>query len=176
VPAPTLIALLAYLTFIVAHRLFELGVSARNERALRARGAFEVGRSHFPLFVALHVAYPMALAFEVLVVGARPGRFWPLWAALLVASIALRVAAYRALGDRWTARIWVLSGQPPVTRGVYRWLRHPSYLAITIELAAAPLLFGAWRTALGASSLNLLALGIRIPIENRALAEAAAAR
>lgn len=167
-PAP-LLALAAYLVFLVAHRLFELRVSACHERALRARGGYEVGRSHFPLFVVLHALYPVALAAEVLVLGARPGTLWPLWLALLAGAQALRVASHRALGERWTARVWVVPGQPPVTHGVYRWLRHPSYLAVTIELAAGSLLFGAWRTAIAASALNLVALAIRIPIEERAV-------
>jgi methyltransferase len=167
------VALAAYVAFVIAHRVFELRVSARNERALRARGAREVGRSHFPLFVALHTLYPLALAAEVLAFGARPGSLWLLWLALLVAAQALRVAAHRALGERWAARIWVVPGMEPVSRGVYGWLKHPSYVAVTIELAAGPLLFGAWRTALAASALNLVALAIRIPIEERALAEAA---
>ena len=172
-PAPPLVALVSYLIFLIAHRLFELTVSARNERGLRARGGYEVGRSHFPLFVILHAAYPVALVAEVLVLGARPGGVWPLWLALVLLAQALRVAAHRALGEGWTARVWVVPGMRPVTRGVYRWLRHPSYVAVTIELVAGSLLFGAWRTALAASALNLVALAIRIPIEERALAEAA---
>jgi methyltransferase len=170
VPPATLIA---YLVFLTAHRLYELALSARHERALRARGGHEVGRSHFPLFVALHALYPVALAAEVLALGARPGVLVPLWLTLVAASLALRVAAHRALGQRWTARIWVVPGEPRVSRGIYRWLRHPSYVGITIELVAGSLLFGAWRTALAASALNLVALAIRIPIEERALAEAA---
>jgi len=171
--AAPLAALAAYLLFVIAHRLYELRVSARNERALEARGAYEVGRSHFPLFVALHALFPLALAAEVLVLGARPGGLWPLWAALLAVAQALRVAAHRALGERWTARVWVMPGVAPVSRGVYGWLRHPSYVAVTLELAAGSLLFGAWRTALAASALNLVALAIRIPAEERALSEAA---
>lgn len=176
VPATTLFALATYLLFVIAHRLFELGVSARHERVLRARGAYEAGRSHFPLFVVLHALYPAALTAEVLALGARPGDLWPLWLALLIGAQALRVAAQRALGERWTVRIWVIPGLPKVASGVYRWLRHPNYAAVTIELAAGPLLFGAWRTAIAASALNLVALAIRIPIEERALAQATARR
>ena len=170
------VALAAYVVFVIAHRLLELRVSARNEHTLRARGAYEVGRSHFPLFVLLHALYPVALSAEVLALGTRPGNLWPLWLALLAMAQALRVAAHRALGERWTARIWIEPGIGPVTRGVYGWLRHPSYVAVTMELVAGSLLFGAWRTALAASALNLVALAIRIPIEERALAEAGARR
>jgi methyltransferase len=173
VPLPTLLALFFYIAFIVAHRLFELRTSARNQRRLRDRGGYEVGASHFPLFVILHTLYPVALAAEVGFRGARPGPLWPLWLALLVAAQLLRIAAHRALGDRWTARIWVVPGLPRVTGGVYRWLRHPSYVAITLELCAGSMLLGARRTALVASALNLAVLLIRIPAEERALAEAA---
>ena len=173
VPAPTLAALGAYLLFLIGHRLFELVLSARNERALRERGGREVGRAHFPLFIVLHTLYPIALAAEVLGLGARPGGAWPLWLALLAAAQGLRFAAHRALGGLWTARVWVVPGLSPVRRGPYRWFRHPGYLAVTIELATGALLFGAWRTALAASALNLVALAIRIPVEERALAEVA---
>ncbi len=58
-------------------------------------------------------------------------------------------------------------------RGVYRWLAHPNYLAVALEFVAAPLGFGAWRTALAASLGNALALAVRIPAEERALRAAA---
>jgi methyltransferase len=175
-PLSTLIALATYLCFVVAHRLFELRVSARNQLALAARGGYEVGRSHFPLFVILHTLYPIALAAEVLAGGARPGPLWPVWLTLLFAAQLLRIAAHRALGGRWTARVWVAPGVPRETRGVYRWIRHPSYVAVTLELVAGAMLFGARRTAFAASALNLVALLVRIPVEERALAQATAPR
>ena len=67
-------------------------------------------------------------------------------------------------------------GEPAVRRGPYRFMRHPNYLAVAIELAAAPLLFGAWRTALGASLANLAALAVRIPAEEHALRNAGPAK
>ncbi len=164
--------LAAFIVALAAQRVWELARSARNVRALEARGGIEAGRGHFPLFVALHALFPLALAAEVLVAGARPGPPWPLWLVLLLGAEALRLAAIRALGERWTVRIVVVPGVPRVTGGPYRFLRHPNYVAVTIELAASALLFGAWRTALAASALNALALAIRIPAEERALREA----
>ena len=91
VPAPTLTALAAYLLLVVAHRLSELGISARNERALVARGGYEVGRSHFPLFVALHTLYPLALAADVMGFGAR--RTALAASALNLAALLIRIPA-----------------------------------------------------------------------------------
>ena len=172
-PLPTIVALTAYILYVVVHRLSELRVSGRNQRALAARGGYEVGRGHFALFVILHALYPIGLATEVLARGTHPAPLWPLWLALLIAAQALRMAAQAALGERWTVRVWVVPGLAPVTRGIYRWIRHPNYVAVTIELVAGPLLFGARRTALVASAINLAALLVRIPVEERALAEAA---
>ncbi|MBI5709118.1 MAG: hypothetical protein HZC42_02280 [Candidatus Eisenbacteria bacterium] len=150
-------------------RLAELRLSARHERTLRARGAVEHGRAHFPLLVGLHALFPLALAGEVTLLGARHGALWPLWLGLFAAAQALRYSAIRALGTRWSVRVWALPAEPPLARGPYRFLRHPNYLAVVVEFAAAPLMFGAWRTALAFSAFNALALAVRIPVEERAL-------
>ncbi|HEY6572729.1 MAG TPA: isoprenylcysteine carboxylmethyltransferase family protein, partial [Candidatus Eisenbacteria bacterium] len=60
-------------------------------------------------------------------------------------------------------------GEPRVRRGPYRFLAHPNYLGVVLELAAIPLLFGAWRTALAAGILNAILLAVRIRAEARAL-------
>lgn len=174
--APPLGALGAFAALLVAQRLAELVISARHERALRRRGAREHGRGHFPLLVLLHVLFPLALAVEVAFLGARPGPLLPLWLALWLGAQALRYAAIRALGVHWSVRILVVPGMERVRRGPYRWLAHPNYLAVAIEFVAAPLLFGAWRTAVAFGLANFVLLGVRIRAEERALASAARSR
>jgi len=161
-----------YLIALGLERAHELRVSARNQRALVARGAAEHGRRHFPLLVAIHALLPLALALEVLAGGARPPTWWPAPLALLVLAEALRLWSMAALGGLWTARIFTLPEVPRIRSGPYRWLAHPSYLAATIDLLAAPLMFGAWRTAIGLSALNAVVITIRIRAETRALAAA----
>ena len=167
---PRVAWLAAYLAVLAAQRLSELLFSARNARRLIGRGAREHGRAHLPLIVALHALFPVALLAEVLAIGARPGPLAPLWLGLWLAAQALRYAAIWALGERWTVRVLVPPGAPLVRRGPYRWLRHPNYLAVAIEFLAAPLMFGAWRTALAFTAANLAVLGVRIRCEDRALA------
>lgn len=173
-PAEPTVELATFLVALVAQRAGELALSARNTRRLVARGAREYGAAHYPWIVALHVLFLASLVAEFAVMGARPGPLWPFWLAACVAAQALRVASMRALGERWTTRVWVVPGEPPVRGGIYRWLRHPNYLAVAIEMAAAPMLFGAWRTALLFSALDLVALDARVRTEERALREAAA--
>jgi len=168
--AMTVAGLVAFLLYHAAERAFELTLSARHVRRLLARGAREYGRGHFPALVTMHALFPLALVAEVLALGARPGRFAPLWVVLFAAAQGLRAASMRALGESWTTRVIVLDGAPLVRHGPYRFLRHPNYLAVVIELLAAPLMLGAWRTALVFSLANLLALRVRIRCEERALA------
>jgi len=156
---------------LILQRAHELRLSAHNTAQLRARGAREYGGGHFPLLALIHVLMPVGILWEVLRLSTRPGPLWPLWLSLLVGAEALRLWSMRALGPYWTARVWVVPAMSMVRRGPYRFLRHPSYVAASIELAAAPLLFGAWRTALGVSAVNLVALAIRIRVETRALHE-----
>ena len=162
-------ALALFLAVVIAQRVAELALSARNARLLLARGAREHAAGHYPLLVIVHVLFPIALVLEVWCLGARPGPLWPMWLALWIGAQALRYSAVRALGDRWSTRILVLPG-PLVRRGPYRLLRHPNYVAVVTELAAAPLVFGAWRTAVIISALNAIALFIRIRAEETALA------
>jgi len=168
--AVPVVGLVAFLGYHLLDRTIELVVSSRHVRALIARGAREHGREHFPVLVAMHALFPLALIAEVLLLGARPGRFAVLWIALFVCAQLLRMASMRALGERWTARVIVLEGAPLVRSGVYRWLRHPNYLAVAIELLSAPLMFGAWRTAVAFSIANAFALRVRIRCEEKALA------
>jgi methyltransferase len=57
-----------------------------------------------------------------------------------------------------------------VRRGPYRYLKHPNYLVVAVEIALLPLVFGAWRIAVIYSALNAILLWHRIRVENRALA------
>ena len=167
-PSPRVLCVLVLLALIVS-RAVELHVSARHERALRARGAIEFGRRHFSLFLALHTAFPLALWWEVSRGGATPFASWPVFAVATVAAQGLRVWSMQALGEYWTTRILVVPGKCAMPAGPYRWLSDPSYTAVTLELLALPLAFGAWRTALAASLVNAMALAMRIPAERRAI-------
>jgi methyltransferase len=166
---PALPLLGVFVAVIVAQRVGELLLSARNARRLLARGAREHRVDGFPLIVAVHALFPLGMIAEVALLGARPGPFWPAWLILWLGCQGLRYAAMRALGDRWNVRVLVMPGAPPVREGPYRWLRHPNYVAVVLEFVAAPMLFGAWRTMIAISLLNTIALARRIRLEEEAL-------
>ena len=155
----------AILGFVTSQRLVELRLADRNSSRLLAEGAVEFSRGHYPFIVALHMLWLAALWWWA------PGR--PIDVPLLVLFAVLqlgRVWVIASLGDRWTTRIIVKPGAPLVRKGPYRFLNHPNYLIVTLEIAVLPLLFGLWRIALIFSLLNAIILAIRIREENRALA------
>ena len=63
----------------------------------------------------------------------------------------------------------MLPGAPPVTKGPYRYMRHPNYAIVCAEIAVVPLMFGAWQVAVLFSFLNLALLRHRVGVENAAL-------
>ena len=155
---------------VVLQRLLELALSRRNERRLLARGALERGREHYPLIVALHVVWLLSTLIE----GALRGPvLWPIPLALFLLVQPLRYWAIFSLGDCWNTRILVVPGAKPVRRGPYRYLKHPNYVVVAVEILTFPLIFGAWITAIVFSILNAALLYVRIREENRALARLA---
>lgn len=167
------LGLALFILLLAVERMSELVLSRYNVRLLRERGAEEHGRAHFPWFVALHALYPFALIAEVVGAGARPGALWSVWLVVFLAAQVLRFAVIRTLGMYWTVRVLVVPGTTPIRRGPYRWLRHPNYVAVALELFSGALLFGAWRTAIVATAIHLVLIRLRIPVEERALREAA---
>ena len=152
-------------------RLVELAVSRRHIARLKARGAVEVGFSHYPWMVAVHASFLVACVLEVWLLD-RP---WlpPLALAmltLLVAAAALRYWVIATLGERWSTRVVLVPGEAPVATGPFRWLRHPNYLAVVVEFLALPLVHTAWLTAVVFSVAHAFVLRARIAVEEAALA------
>ncbi len=153
-------------------RLAELVVSKRNARWSFGRGGREYGASHYPAMVVLHTGLLLACLAEVLLVD-RPFLPWLGWPmlAVVVASQGLRWWCIRTLGHQWNTRVIITPGLPLVSRGPYRWLKHPNYVAVVAEGAALPLVHSAWLTALAFTVLNALLLRVRIGVENAALSQ-----
>ncbi|BCU80854.1 hypothetical protein JIR001_06370 [Polycladomyces abyssicola] len=157
---------------VLMQRLAEWTWSHRNSRLLRSWGAVEAGREHFPLIAGMHGLFFLSLIVEKVLFSAEPPIWWPIPLIFFLAAQVCRIWVLRALGPFWNVRIWVVPGMRPVMKGPYRFLRHPNYVVVMMELLALPLLFGAYRTALLFSVLNWWILTrVRIPAEERAWAE-----
>jgi len=154
------------LVLVALARVAELLHARRNTRRLLAEGAVEIGRSHYPLIVGLHLAWFAAL---LVVIPAETPPRWP-WLILFVLLQVARLWVLATLGRYWTTRIIHLPTAPLVQRGPYRFLRHPNYLIVELEIVILPLAFGAWLLALIFGIANAAILAWRIRIEETALA------
>jgi len=151
-------------------RLWELRKSAHHERAIREKGGREHAPEQMRWMRLLHGAWIVAAPIEVFLLRRRAS---PGVAAAALGCFAvgqgLRFAAMRALGERWTVRVMTLPGAPAVDTGIFRYLRHPNYLGVVLEMAALPMVHGAFVTAVVASLANAALLRARIAAEEEAL-------
>jgi methyltransferase len=153
------------IAFLVGQRLAELGLAQWNTMRLRAAGGVEFGASHYPLTVALHAFWLLGLwTFG------HTRSVDSIWLAVFIVLQAARLWVIASLGRCWTTRVIVLPGAAPVVRGPYRWLRHPNYAVVVLEIAVVPLALGLPLLALMFSAANGALLIHRIGVENQALA------
>ena len=155
---------LIILVLVTLQRLGELWLSNRNTRRLLAKGAREHSPAHYPVIVAVHLLWLVTLWW---LAPTRPVDGF--WLAFFVAIEVFRIWVLATLGPRWTTRIIVLPGAPLVRRGPYRFVNHPNYLVVVLEIAVLPLVFGLWQVAVIFSLLNAAVLTIRIRAEDRTL-------
>lgn len=152
------------LAFLVLQRVAELVWSRRNTTRLLAKGASEFGAEHYPIIVAVHVAWLASLVFFGL---GQPVE--PVWFVLFVLLQLARVWIIASLGERWTTRIIVLN-EPLVSRGPFSWLKHPNYLLVIAEIFTVSMMFDLPTVAAVFATLNAAVLVVRIGAEEEALA------
>jgi len=154
----------AVLALVTAQRLAELVYARFNEERLKRVGGVEHGASHYPLIVVLHAAWLAGLWLMASGTGPHYG-----WLAVFLVLQTLRVWVLSTLGGRWTTRVIVLPGKPPIRNGPYRFLSHPNYAVVAAEIFVLPMAFGLVAFALLFSVANAAVLAIRIRAENAAL-------
>ena len=161
---------LLLLVAVGACRLVEMRVSRRHQRALQARGIRRVDEPRFGLMVALHTGILVGAALEVLLLR-RP--LIPLLAGPAVALVALanlmRFWVIATMGPHWNVQVMGSTRLGVVTSGPFRFIRHPNYVAVFVELTALPLVHTAWVTAVVGAALHALVLRRRIALEERVL-------
>jgi methyltransferase len=153
------------LALVVLQRLAELVVANRNTKALLARGAVEIGASHYPLIVLLHTLWLIAIVWFL---PHPPPIHWPLVGVFVVLQ-GLRLWVLATLGPYWTTRIISLPGAPLVKKGPYRFVSHPNYLVVAGEILVLPLVFGETAVAVFFSIANAAMLAWRIRQEETGL-------
>lgn len=157
--------------FLISQRLIELFIAKRNEKWMKKRGGIEKGEGHYRWFIIIHILFFISILAETFIrsnqmiyvnyillfifIITQMGRFWCIY----------------SLGRFWNTKVIILPGEPIIKKGPYKYIKHPNYIIVGVELFVIPLLFGAYVTAIIFPILHILLLRMRIPIENKALLE-----
>lgn len=156
---------LIFLAYVMAERLIEMPIARRNTKRLIAAGGVEHSPGHYPLIVAVHTGWIVAMLWF-----GHDNSVNLIWLAVYAILQGLRAYILGTLGRRWTTRIIVVPGESKVTKGPFAVLPHPNYLLVIAEILVAPLVLGLWEVAAIFSALNAAILVIRISAEERAWA------
>jgi protein-S-isoprenylcysteine O-methyltransferase Ste14 len=97
---------------------------------------------------------------------------WPWFAAGVgcgVASFIIRRRAIAALGKFWSLHVEIREEHQFVQDGPFRWMRHPTYFSMLLELVAVALILKAVLVLILVPLLYLPALAYRLHLEEPAL-------
>jgi methyltransferase len=155
-----------FISAVILLRISELVLSRSNEKWLLQNGAIEFGKEHYPIIVALHVSFFIALVTEFLLKGSDS---WsPFLMTLYFLLIVFKGWVIFSLGKFWNTKIYRIPKSPLVKKGPYKYIRHPNYVVVVFELILIPLVFELYLTAALFTILNAIMLTVRIKAEEKA--------
>jgi methyltransferase len=130
-----------------------------------------------PWMLVTHVAFFVLTPLEVVLLQRT---FWPPLGipmiGLFLLAALLRWWATSLLKGQWNSKVVIPQDLQPVTSGPYRLVRHPNYLAVSLELLAAGLMYSAYLSTVVVGLLNLYATVKRIRAEEEVLFQVPAYR
>ncbi len=166
----SVILYLVLLVIVALLRIFELRISRRHQRQMVAEGASKVSEPRFLWMVLLHTAVLIGAAVEVVFLH-RP--FIPVLGTIcfitFLAANAVRWWVIRTMGEHWNVQVMNSTSLGVVTTGPFRYVRHPNYAAVFVEMLVLPLIHTAWITAIVGSLAHIVVLSQRLATEERVL-------
>ena len=159
------------ISIVIIQRLTELMIAKRNEKWLIANGAVEYGKEHYKYIVFLHTMFFISMFIEFNIRG-RHSEFSVINYLFLVIFIFMQVMRFwvlNSLGKYWNTKILRIPGSVLISKGPYRYFKHPNYIIVCCEIIAIPMIFDLYVTAIVFTVLNALILAVRIKEENKVL-------
>jgi methyltransferase len=161
---------LGLLSAVALGRVLELKLSRRNQLRLAEAGSSQAAEPGYIWMVLFHSAVLIGCAFEVVKLER------PLIPALAIPALGVFFAAngmrwwvIATLGSRWNTQIMSPSKLGIVAAGPYRWIRHPNYTAVFLEMLALPLIHTAWIVASVGAVVHLVILSRRVALEEQVM-------
>ena len=166
----SVIAFLVLLLAVAALRIVELQISKRHQKRIVADGGSKVADPKFRWMVVLHTLVLVGAAVEVVFLHRT---FIPVLGSIsfvlfLVANV-IRWWVIRTLGEHWNVQVMDSTKLGVVTTGPFRYVRHPNYAAVFLEMFFLPLIHTAWITVVAGSLAHAVVLTQRLSTEERVL-------
>jgi methyltransferase len=161
-------AFILFISFLIIQRLSELYISSRTEKWLLQNGAVEYGKEHYPYMVAMHTLFVVSLIAEYIWHGTGQVNYVLMMAFFVL--LGFKIYVISTLGNYWNTKIYKVPGSRPVASGIYKYIKHPNYTIVVLEIVIIPLTFHLYYTAIVFSILNAAMLYVRIKKENKVLA------
>jgi methyltransferase len=163
-------AYIVLLVLVGIERLVEVGISRHNQSKMKEQGVQKIREPHFPWLVAFHTIVLIAAGAEVLFLHRPliPVLAIPM-AVLFVLSNVLRYWVISLLAGLWNIQIMDSSRLGIITSGPYRWVRHPNYVGVVVEVFSLPMIHTAWITAIFGTLGYFEVLRRRIKVEDGVL-------
>ena len=139
--------------------------ATRRDRGSYAVIGLSLGAGIVAAFACADRVRPATLGWH------QPILFWT-GIALMLAGMAFRWYAIRALGRYFTREVATREGQTVVAHGPYRLVRHPSYSGVLIIVFGFGLALTNWLSLLVALACTFAGFGYRVHVEEHALCEA----
>lgn len=160
------------LVMIICQRIVELIIAKSNEKWMKERGGIEKGKEHYKWFLLLHFVFFCSIIIEAITYERNNVAVNLLMLTIFIIVQIGRFWCIYSLGRFWNTKIIVLPRVALIKKGPYKFMKHPNYLIVGIELFVIPILFAAYTSAIIFPLLHILLLKIRIPREEKALAKA----
>jgi len=166
----TVIAFLGLLLAVALLRILELRVSHHHRQQMLVQGATKVNEPQFRWVVVVHTAVLIGAALEVIFLH-RP--FLPVLGfpmlVIFLSSNLVRLWVVRTMGTHWNVQVMNSTNLGVVTSGPFRFVRHPNYTAVFLEMFSLPLIHTAWITAILGCVGYAAAISHRIAVEESVL-------
>ncbi|WP_077326606.1 isoprenylcysteine carboxyl methyltransferase family protein [Virgibacillus siamensis] len=162
-----------FILVVILQRIIELFIAKQNEIWMKGRGGVEKGEKHYKWFILLHCFFFLSMMTEVVVDGTSNMNFSYFWFSVFLLTQMCRIWCIQSLGRFWNTKVIILPGVALIRKGPYKYVKHPNYIIVAIELFVIPFMIGAQVTAVIFPILHIMLLRVRIPREEKALRNAA---
>lgn len=150
--------------YVIFARLVELLISHKNTKRLLARGAKEFFPFHYKFIVFFHIFFVIYFFIKSFFV-------YEIDFNLLFFFSLIQILRYKILfdlGEYWTTKIIVLEKVAMINTGIYKYLKHPNYVIVFLEVLLICLIFYDYLALFFFSLVNLFLIFIRIFYEELA--------